>query len=100
MCDVDLPNHLSATDVAYFMPVHVERWYGILREGHTAVGGQRNMCVISWYTGGTSVVDFSNPLTPKEVAYFMPDDADVWSAYFHRVIDRVMCSTCQSFVVG
>lgn len=45
--------------------------------------GKTSQAVVSWYTGGTSVVDFSNPLTPKEVAYFMPDDADVWSAYFH-----------------
>ncbi|MGI8407916.1 MAG: LVIVD repeat-containing protein [Actinomycetota bacterium] len=46
--------------------------------------GKTSQAVVSWYTGGTSVVDFSNPLTPKEVAYFMPDDADVWSAYFHE----------------
>lgn len=38
--------------------------------------------VISWYSGGTSVVDFSDPTTPMEIAYFMPDDADVWSAYY------------------
>lgn len=44
--------------------------------------GKTRQAVISWYTGGTSVVDFSNPTLPKEVAYFMPDDADVWSAYF------------------
>lgn len=46
--------------------------------------GKTNQAVISWYTGGTSVVDFSDPLMPKEVAYYMPDDADVWSAYFHE----------------
>ena len=44
--------------------------------------GKTRQAVISWYTGGTSVVDFSDPLMPKEVAYFWPDDADVWSAYF------------------
>lgn len=44
--------------------------------------GKTRQAVISWYTGGTSVVDFSNPTLPKEVAYFMPDDADVWSAYY------------------
>lgn len=44
--------------------------------------GKTRQAVISWYTGGTSVVDFSDPLMPQEVAYFMPDDADVWSAYF------------------
>jgi hypothetical protein len=46
--------------------------------------GKTDQAVVSWYTGGTSVVDFSNPLSPKEVAYFTPGDADVWSAYFHE----------------
>lgn len=44
--------------------------------------GKTRQAVISWYTGGTSVVDFSNPTLPNEVAYYMPDDANVWSAYF------------------
>lgn len=46
--------------------------------------GNTYQAVISWYTGGTSVVDFSDPLRPKEVAYFMPDDADSWSSYWHN----------------
>lgn len=44
--------------------------------------GKTSQAVISWYSGGTSVVDFSNPTTPQEVAYFMPDDADSWSSYW------------------
>ena len=44
--------------------------------------GKTRQAVISWYTGGTSVVDFSNPTLPTEVAYFTPDDSDVWSAYY------------------
>ena len=38
--------------------------------------------MVSWYTGGTSVVDFADPTFPKEVAYFQPDDTDVWSSYY------------------
>jgi len=38
--------------------------------------------VISWYTGGTSVLDVSNPLLPEEIAYYQPDDADTWSSYW------------------
>jgi len=45
--------------------------------------GKTRQAVISWYTGGTSVVDFSNPLTPKEVAYFRADDSNSWSSYWH-----------------
>ncbi len=44
--------------------------------------GKTNQAVISWYTGGTSVVDFSDPLQPKEAAYFRADDSDSWSSYW------------------
>ena len=44
--------------------------------------GKTRQAVISWYTGGTSVVDFENPTLPKEVAYFRPSDTDVWSSYY------------------
>lgn len=45
--------------------------------------GETRQAVISWYTGGTSVVDFSDPTLPTEVAYFRAEDSDVWSAYFY-----------------
>ena len=60
--------------------------------------GETRQAVISWYTGGTSVVDFSNPTLPEEVAYFTPSDADVWSAYYYDgriwVNDLARGSTC------
>lgn len=40
--------------------------------------------VAAWYTGGTSVVDFADPTTPEEVAYFAPADVDTWSSYWYR----------------
>jgi uncharacterized protein YkwD len=46
------------------------------------VPGTRNV-VTSWYTGGTSVIDFSTPATPEEIAHFRPEDADTWSSYFY-----------------
>lgn len=45
--------------------------------------GKTRQAVISWYTGGTSVVDFSNPTLPSEVAYFRAEGTDSWSSYFH-----------------
>lgn len=45
--------------------------------------GNTRQAVISWYTGGTSVVDFSDPTFPTEVAYFRADDTDSWSSYWH-----------------
>ncbi|HVF51985.1 MAG TPA: hypothetical protein VNC78_00080 [Actinomycetota bacterium] len=44
--------------------------------------GKTNQAVISWYTGGTSVVDFTNPLLPVEVAWFRPSDTNSWSSYW------------------
>ena len=46
--------------------------------------GKTRQAVISWYTGGTSVVDFSNPTLPSEVAYFRAEGTSSWSSYFHE----------------
>jgi hypothetical protein len=46
-------------------------------------GGTRKV-VASWYTGGTSVIDFRTPSAPKEIAYYRPEDANTWSSYFYR----------------
>lgn len=40
----------------------------------------------SWYAGGMSVVDFSNPTQPKEIAHYMGTGDDItnyWSAYWY-----------------
>ena len=45
--------------------------------------GNTRQAVVSWYTGGTSVVDFSDPTLPTEVAYFRSDGTNSWSSYWH-----------------
>lgn len=45
--------------------------------------GTTRQAVISWYTGGTSIVDFSNPTLPVEVAYFRAEESNSWSSYWH-----------------
>ena len=40
--------------------------------------------VAAFYTGGTSVIDFTKPSEPKEIAYYRPDNADTWSSYYYR----------------
>lgn len=40
--------------------------------------------VSAWYTGGTSVIDFSNPTVPTEIAYYQPENANTWSSYWYR----------------
>ena len=46
---------------------------------------------ISYYMGGMSVVDFSDPAAPKEVAHYLPTNiaegttlADIWASYWYN----------------
>lgn len=38
--------------------------------------------VAGWYAGGMNVVDFSDPSSPEEIAYYMSDETSVWGAYW------------------
>jgi hypothetical protein len=38
----------------------------------------------AYYTQGTRFLDVSNPRAPRQIAYFRPDDADTWAAYWHK----------------
>ncbi|MGH2759706.1 MAG: LVIVD repeat-containing protein [Actinomycetota bacterium] len=38
----------------------------------------------AWYSGGTSVVDLTDPLAPREIAHYTPDDASAWSSYYYK----------------
>ena len=49
---------------------------------------KKYIAVSSYYMGGLSVVNFSDPANPKEVAHYMPRKggvlADMWSAYWYN----------------
>jgi hypothetical protein len=55
---------------------------------------ERNILVSSWYEAGTTVVDFTDPSNPKQIAYYTPADpvdpsidnsaANMWSAYWYN----------------
>ncbi|CAN5265851.1 hypothetical protein BH20ACT16_BH20ACT16_00590 [soil metagenome] len=40
----------------------------------------RNLLVDAWYTAGVDVIDYTNPRSPREIAYY-DVDGDNWSAY-------------------
>ena len=42
------------------------------------------LLVSGWYTGGTNVLDLSDPSAPEEIAYYLPEDAVVWTAQFFK----------------
>ena len=63
-----------ANDPAQYCSAHL---------GNTIPMPGRNLLVNAWYTGGVSVVDFTNPRRPREVAF---SDAlgDNWAAYWYE----------------
>jgi hemolysin type calcium-binding protein/LVIVD repeat-containing protein len=54
----------------------------------------RHILASAWYSGGTSMIDFTNPATATEIGYFdansplaggtTPVDSDVWSSYWYN----------------
>lgn len=50
---------------------------------------KKYVAVTSYYAAGLSVVDFSDPANPQEVAYYVPEyegnqQADMWAAYWYN----------------
>lgn len=45
------------------------------------VPGTRKL-VISWFTGGTSVLDLSDPAAAEEIAYYQPSDAVAYTSHY------------------
>lgn len=43
----------------------------------------RGNLVVPWFTGGTSVLDLSDPATPTELGYYRPDDAIAYTSQWH-----------------
>jgi len=52
--------------------------------------GDRDVLTAGWYSGGMSVVDFTDPAAAVEVAHYLPDQRDpatrahYWAAYWYR----------------
>jgi hypothetical protein len=38
----------------------------------------------AYYTQGTRFLDLSNPRRPRQIAYYRPNDANTWAAYWHN----------------
>jgi hypothetical protein len=43
-----------------------------------------DIIVSAWYTGGTNIMDFSDPLNPTELDFYQPENANTWSSYWYR----------------
>jgi hypothetical protein len=38
---------------------------------------------MGFYSQGTRFIDVRDPTNPRQIAYYRPDDARVWAAYYH-----------------
>jgi len=75
-------NFLSEFSVGDVRPDPAAGEYCSAHMGMTVTGTNRDLLVNAWYTGGTNVIDFSNPTKLKEVAFFDPQqNSGTWSAY-------------------
>lgn len=55
---------------------------------------QRDVLVSSWYAGATSVIDFTDPSDPRQIAYYIPsettspdkqpNEAAAWASYWYN----------------
>jgi hypothetical protein len=62
--------------------------YCSVHNGNIIPVNGRYLLVAAWYFGGTSIVDFTNPTNPHEVAYYDPDgnptSGETWSSYWYN----------------
>ncbi|MEK6275642.1 MAG: hypothetical protein AABM30_09925 [Actinomycetota bacterium] len=78
----------DAALMSSFMIPRAQSSYCSVHNGNIIPVAGRYLLVAAWYYGGTSVVDFTNPAQPQEIAYYDADGApttgEVWSSYWYN----------------
>jgi hypothetical protein len=80
---------------SYMAPKPWETEYCSAHLGNVVPATDKKLLVFSWYMGGADVIDFTNPASPSEVAYYDaaggvpsspagPDGSDNWAAYWYE----------------
>jgi hypothetical protein len=69
-----------------FMIPRPQGTYCSVHNGNIIPVNGRYLLVAGWYYGGTSVVDFTNPTQPQEVAFYDADSpsGESWSSYWYN----------------
>jgi hypothetical protein len=69
-----------------FMIPRPQGQYCSVHNGNIIPVSGRYLLVAGWYYGGTSVIDFTNPSQPQEVAYYDFDSpsGESWSSYWYN----------------
>jgi WD40 repeat protein len=72
----------------YMIPRPQGGTYCSVHNGNLIPVAGRYLLVAAWYGGGTSVIDFTNPANPHEIAYYdatgSPRPSDAWSSYWYN----------------
>jgi hypothetical protein len=75
-------NFLSEFNVGDVRPDPRPGEYCSAHMGMAVAGIERDLLVNAWYTGGTNVINFTNPRRPREIAYYDPVlQGGHWSSY-------------------
>lgn len=64
-----------------------EEEYCTAHLGNVVPVRNRYLLVAAWYFGGTSIVDFTRPASPREIGYYdaqTPLPSFAWASYFHN----------------
>jgi hypothetical protein len=74
---------------AFMIPRPQGGTYCSVHNGNIIPVAGQYLLVAAWYGGGTSVVDFTNPSQPHEIAYYKATsapggNADTWSSYWYN----------------
>ena len=71
-----------------FMIPRPQGTYCSVHNGNIIPVNGRYLLVAAWYGGGTSVIDFTDPAHPVEIAYYVATGrgrrADTWSSYWYN----------------
>jgi hypothetical protein len=71
-----------------FMIPRQQSSYCSVHNGNVIPVNGRYLLVTAWYYGGTSVIDFTNPMQPQEIAYYDPEGSptsgEAWSSYWYN----------------
>ena len=72
----------------YMIPRPQGSLYCSVHNGNLIPVHGRYLLVAAWYYGGTSVIDFTDPTSPHEVAYYDPEGSptagEAWSSYWYN----------------
>jgi hypothetical protein len=44
----------------------------------------KDILTTAWYEGGTTLVDFTDPTSPSQLAYYIPEGVNYWSSYWYN----------------